>query len=227
MIKTGQVKVSVITLGGIYQLDQVKLPDNSVCFCFKDFQETKENVYKNIYFVNPIDTYSIECSGLVLRKQILKVYQTVINKRVDYKHSLRDYTSAIVNLEKALRYAFNDETRKMVYYNLAVANYYDENYKLALIHAKKAEEYGDSLELHVLKGEIYLKEKNTKNAIIEYKFLIKNYPDNFDYIINLANIYVKEKRYIDAREVLKDYLKKHPENKNSSRLKPYKILLLF
>ena len=127
MIKTGQVKVSVITLGGIYKLDQVKLPDNSVCFCFKDFQETKENVYKNIYFVNPIDTYSIECSGLVLRKQILKVYQTVINKRVDYKHSLRDYTSAIVNSEiifdkKAFKFSFSDRIPEEVDEKEVIAN---------------------------------------------------------------------------------------------------------
>ena len=113
------------------------------------------------------------------------------------------YTLAISSLEKALRLAFNDETKRLVYYNLAVANYFDENYELALVYTNKAEEYGENLDLHVLRGEIYLKEKNIKSAIKEYLILVKKSPNNIDYTINLANIYIKEKRYISARKVLK------------------------
>ena len=137
------------------------------------------------------------------------------------------YTKAISNLEKELRYAFNDETKRLVYYNLAVANYFDENYELALVHAKKAEEFSDSIDLHVLKAEIYLKQNNKKSAIKEYLYLINNSPDNIDYAANLASIYVKERKYISARNVLKNYLQSNPQAKNNPRLQPFKILLIF
>ena len=137
------------------------------------------------------------------------------------------YTLAISSLEKALRYAFNDETKRLVYYNLAVASYFDENYELALVYAKKAEEFGDKLDLHVLKGEIYIKEKNNKSAIKEYLIIIKDSPNNIDYVFNLANLYIKEKKYISARNVLKNYLRNNPQDKNNPRFKPYKILIMF
>lgn len=112
-VRTSNSKVSVVTLGGAYNISDVKLPKDTICFCFKDFQDTKEIVNENIYFVNPIDTNSIECSGKVLRKLILKEYLATINKKVDFKHSLRDFTTAIVCNDivfdkKAFKFSFSD-----------------------------------------------------------------------------------------------------------------------
>ena len=82
-------------MGGIYDEEETKkLPENTVCFCFNDYQQTKENV-KGIYYINPIDTNSIECSGQLIRKLILKQYINTINSKYEYKHSLRDFVSAI------------------------------------------------------------------------------------------------------------------------------------
>ena len=94
-ISTNNSQIRIISLGGIYDEEETKkLPENTVCFCFNDYQQTKENV-KGIYYINPIDTNSIECSGQLIRKLILKQYINTINSKYEYKHSLRDFVSAI------------------------------------------------------------------------------------------------------------------------------------
>ena len=94
-ISTNNSQIRIISLGGIYDEEETKkLPENTVCFCFNDYQQTKEND-KGIYYINPIDTNSIECSGQLIRQLILQQYIKTINLKYEFKHSLRDFVSAI------------------------------------------------------------------------------------------------------------------------------------
>ena len=94
-ISTDDVKFNIITLGGIYELENtLRLPQDTYCFCFSDYQKPKNNV-EGIYFVNPIDTNSIEYSGQVIRMLIIQKYIAVLNKKMPFKHSLRDFVSLI------------------------------------------------------------------------------------------------------------------------------------
>ena len=138
----------------------------------------------------------------------------------------KKYSEAIKNLEKALRLARNDETRYVVYYNLAVSHYYIGNYPMALDYADYAKSIKDSEELHFLLAEIYVKQKNEEQAIKEYNYLIEQYPENIEYVVNLANIYVKKYSYLKARAVIKDFIKRNPKEKNNERLSVYGILKL-
>ncbi len=147
----------------------------------------------------------------------IELAQTLINDK--------NYASAILNLEKAYRLSRNNDTKFMALYNLAVANYYQEDYELSLFYIEKAEEIKEDDSLHVLKAEIYKKQQEYNKSIKEYEYLSGVAPQNIDYAINLANLYIKKYRYIKARGVLKEYLKNNPKDKDNSRLSPYKILL--
>ena len=90
-IFTDEVKFNIITLGGIYEIENTRrLPQGTYCFCFNDYQKPKNNV-EGIYFVNPIDTNSIEYSGQVIRMLIIQDYIAILNRKNPFKHSLRDF----------------------------------------------------------------------------------------------------------------------------------------
>ena len=94
-ISTDDVIFNIITLGGIYEKENIlRLPQGTYCFCFSDYQKPKNNV-EGIYFVNPIDTNSIEYSGQVIRMLIIQEYIAILNKKNPFKHSLRDFVSLI------------------------------------------------------------------------------------------------------------------------------------
>ena len=95
-ISTNNTQIRIISLGGIYEEEESKkLPDNTICFCFKDYQQTKDNV-KGIYYINPIDTDSIECSGQVIRRLILNEYSLLVNTKHSFLQVLRDYVNLSV-----------------------------------------------------------------------------------------------------------------------------------
>lgn len=131
---------------------------------------------------------------------------------------------AIHNLEKALRLAIDNDTKYIIYYNMAVSYYKIEFYDLALDYVNKAFEIKDSEELELLQAEIFLKTKKIKSAIENYSKLVQKYPSNIEYTIALANIYVKKHDYFKARKVIKNYMKNNPKDKKNKRLEPYGIL---
>lgn len=161
-------------------------------------------------------------------KNYIRKAPTIPAGYIDYAQILlneKKYTSAISYLEKALRLSTDEETKNLVYYNLAVANYYDGSYELARVYLNKVKESDDRADIHVLNAEIYLKQGNLKEGIKEYEYLANKYPHNMDYAINLANIFIKEKKYLKARKVLKEYIRKNPKDKTNSIFSHYKILL--
>ena len=160
-------------------------------------------------------------------KKYIKKAPNVPAGYIDYAQVLlneKNYTASIAYLNKALRLAFDDETKNLIYYNLAVVNYYDGNYLLAQVYIDKAMEYKDDNDLQVLNAEIFFKQNKTEEAVDIYKNLTAKNPDNIDYALNLVNIYIKNKHYILARKVLKDYIKHNPKSKSDSRIKKYWML---
>lgn len=137
----------------------------------------------------------------------------------------KQYTQAVQVLNKALSLSDNNDTNYIVYYNLAVCYFYLGDYKNSEIYIKKAKSLNNSEELHLITAEIYVKQNLTKQAISEYRELLKQSPNNIEYVINLANIYVKKHDYFGARKLLKNYIKNNPREKNNERLKSYGILI--
>lgn len=136
----------------------------------------------------------------------------------------KDYARAIKSLEKALRFANTDDIKSMIYFNLAVTNFYVDNLEKSQTYLLYSMKIKDSEEKHYLLGEIYVREGKTDKAISEYKNLILKNPKNIEYTIALVNIYVLNHEYFKARSILKNYIKNNPSERNNPRLEPYGIL---
>jgi tetratricopeptide (TPR) repeat protein len=139
--------------------------------------------------------------------------------------AIKDYTKAIKYLEKALKLADTDDIRAMIYYNLAVVNYYIDFLDIAKEYLEKSMQIKDTDDKHYLLGEIYYKEGNVKKSIEEYTKLFNKNPQNIDYTVALVNIYVINRDYLRARKILRIFFAKVPSEKGNPRFKPYGILL--
>ncbi len=219
MINDTRIKLNEsdkITLELLYKIKPDITNDNQLKYLYIPYLilggEEEVNEEKNYEAKNYIRNAPNVSAGYI------DMAQTLVNQK--------RYYLAIGYLEKALRLAVNDETRNIVFYNLAVANFYDGNYELALIYLDKAEEIKDSDDLHLLRAEIYLKQDLTIKAKEEFEYLISQNPQNIDLSIKLANINIKERHYLKARKILKNYLKHNPKDKKNPKLKSYKILFL-
>lgn len=167
-VSTKNNKIDIITLGGVYDLERtMNLPKNKVCFCFNDYQKTKDNA-EGVYFVNPIDTYSIECSGIVIRKLIMQEYSTFVGMKVDFKHSLKDFVEAITSKE----IVFDKQTFTYSFTNMLpleigevqVLAYLRENY--AFKQRNKREQDSLLYDMSGLIKDINCKSQKIKSALV-------------------------------------------------------------
>lgn len=115
IISTQRACFRVVSLGGIYDRMETEsmLRKDTVCFCYGDYQQGDDSG-RSIYYVNPIDPDSIECSGQVIRRLILREYHEALSETYEFKHVLRDFLPSIgcerleLNL-KDFRYGFGSE----------------------------------------------------------------------------------------------------------------------
>ena len=174
------------------------------------------------------DDYEINKAKIIEAKNYIKNAPTLAGGYIDMAESLsakKEYTLAIKYLERALELARTDKERHMIFYNLAVMYYYTEIPDLAHKYLDMAKEIKDVEEIHQLRAEIYMQQKDFENGIKEYGSLMKNNPNNIEFAISLANIYVEKHNYLAARKILKEFLKNNPQEKNNSRISSYGILL--
>ena len=70
----------------------------------------------------------------------MKINRHYLNLAENYLFS-KEYFKAIACLEKALRLAETDETKRIINYNLAVVYFHIENLGLAKMYVEKAEQF--------------------------------------------------------------------------------------
>ena len=191
---------------------------------------TNSNELKYEYISYPVlgDNADINYAKEEEAKQYIRKAPSVPSGYIDLAQALvnqKKIAEAIKYLERAYRIAPNGETKFMALYNLAVANFMDESYDLALMYISKAREIKNEDDLDLLSAEIYIKQNKINDAVELYKKMIEKEPKNMDCVIKLANIYIKRHEYLKARKVLKEFVKNNPEQKINERLKPYKMLL--
>lgn len=191
---------------------------------------TNANELKYDYISYPVlgDNADINYAKAEEAKQYIRKAPSVPAGYIDLAQTLanqKKYTEAIKYLERAYRLASNNETKYMALYNLAVANYMEGSYDLALVYISKANDCKNADELKALTAEVYLKQDNIEGAKQEYLQLIELNSQNIDYAISLANIYIKQHKYLKARKVLKTFVENNPKQKQNERLEPYKMLL--
>lgn len=138
----------------------------------------------------------------------------------------KDYKQAIRSLEKALQLADTEDVKGMIYFNLAVTNFYVDNLEKSQIYLNKSMQINNTEEKQYLLGEIFVREGKIKDAINIYSNLIAQNPSNIEYVIALTNIYVINRDFIKARKVLQQFFKENPNQRDNSRLDSYGILKL-
>ena len=138
----------------------------------------------------------------------------------------KDYRQAIRALEKALKLADTEDIKSIIYFNLAVTNFYVDNIEKSQIYLNKSMQINNTEEKQYLLGEIFVREGKVKDAINIYSDLIRKNPSNIEYTIALTNIYVINRDFIKARKVLQQFFKANPNQRDNSRLDSYGILKL-
>lgn len=138
----------------------------------------------------------------------------------------KDYRQAIRALEKALKLADTEDIKSIIYFNLAVTNFYVDNLEKSQIYLNKSMQINNTEEKQYLLGEIFVREGKVKDAINIYSDLIRKNPSNIEYTIALTNIYVINRDFIKARKVLQQFFKANPNQRDNSRLDSYGILKL-
>ena len=126
-----------------------------------DITNAKDIKYEYIPYIVIGNEADMNYSKVQEAKNYIRKAPTIPSGYIDFAQTLlnqKKYVEAIAYLEKALRLADNDNTRYMVYYNLAVTNYYDGNYEQAHNYIEQAKVISTDDELKVLEAEIYSKE---------------------------------------------------------------------
>ena len=195
-----------------------------------DITNAEEIEYKYVPYLVLGDSEESSYSKFLEAKNYVYNAPSLPGGYIDMAESLvsnKNYEEAIKSLEKAYRLTNkNDkETKYIIFYNLAVTNFYMERYETAFEYIKKAENIHNNIELRLLAAEIYVKQNQISKAIDEYNFIVESKPDNIDYIVNLAGLYIQEKKYLKARSVIKKFVKANPEKKGDMKLSPFKFLL--
>lgn len=209
--------------------------------------EADINTIKLLYKIKPQITNINTPSGEYIHNLVLGTEEEVVNEKINEALiyikkapelpagyidlaegyvAEKDYSKAIKSLEKALRYADSEEIKAMIYFNLAVTNFYIDNLNKSKSYLNLSINIKDSEEKQYLMGEIYVREGNIQKAIEIYKYLLEQNEHNIEYAIALTNIFILNKDYINARKILKNYIKNNPQDRNNERFNPYGILKL-
>lgn len=214
----------------------------------KSLSDSDINTIKLLYLIKPDITNKQSPKGEYLKEIVLgnetetsnakmREARTYIKKApnlpngyidlADAYVTQKEYEKAVKCLDKALMLAKDNDTLCMIYYNLAITNFYLSNYEEAKSYLEKSGQYKNTETAQRLMAQIYSETGGKIEAVNLYEDLISKHPSNIDYVIALTNIYVKDRAYLKARSVLKNFMKNNPSEKNNPIFAPYGILRIF
>lgn len=138
----------------------------------------------------------------------------------------KDYDKAKNCLKQAIKYANDNNTKFIIYYNFAVICYETGDMNKALFYAQEAQKFRNKNSVTALLANIYYKKREYKNAIEQYKILVKNHPTSVMYSVNLAKLYINRLDIVDGVYILKNLVKNNPEAADDKRVKRFKFLMM-
>lgn len=139
----------------------------------------------------------------------------------------KDYDKAKNCLKQAIKYANDNNTKFIIYYNFAVICYETGDMNKALFYAQKAQEFRNKNSVTALLANVYYKKREYKKSIEQYEILVKEYPQSIMYSVNLTKLYINQRKLIKAAKTLKKLIRNNPEAINDKRVKGLKWILLF
>jgi len=137
----------------------------------------------------------------------------------------RDFEEAKNCLKRAIKYATDNNTKFIIYYNFAVICYETGDMNKALFYATKAREFRDKNSVTALMANIYYKKREYAKAIEQYEILVKKYPTSVMYSVNLAKLYINRCKVVSGVRILKTLVKNNPDAKDDKRVKPFVLLM--
>lgn len=137
----------------------------------------------------------------------------------------RDFDEAKTCLKKAIKYATDNNTKFIIYYNFAVICYETGDMNKALFYATKAREFRDKNSVTALMANIHYKKREYSKAIEQYEILVNNYPISIMYSVNLAKLYINRGKIITGIRVLNKLAENNPDAINDKRVKPFRLLM--
>ena len=137
----------------------------------------------------------------------------------------KDYDTARGALKEAIKYANDNNTKFIIYYNFAVICYETGDMNKALFYAKEAQKYRNKNSVTALLANIYYKKHEYNNAIEQYESLVKSHPTSIMYNVNLAKLYINQFKITEGVDVLKELVKNNPEAIDDKRVKRFNILM--
>ena len=137
----------------------------------------------------------------------------------------KDYEKARSSLKEAIKYASDNNTKFIIYYNFAVICYETGDMNKALFYATEAQKFRNKNSVTALLANIYYKKREYNNAIEQYEILVNNHPTSIMYNVNLAKLYINQLRIKEGVDVLKELIKNNPEASEDKRVKRFSLLL--
>ena len=137
----------------------------------------------------------------------------------------KDYDSAKEALKEAIKYANDNNTKFIIYYNFAVICYETGDMNKALFYAKEAQKFRNKNSVTALLANIYYKKREYNNAIEQYETLVKNHPTSIMYNVNLAKLYINQWKIVEGVDVLNELVIKNPEAIEDKRVKRFSLLM--
>lgn len=229
--------------------------DNDVLFFSSAYREDKEyhnlsdsdiNTIKLLYDIKPDitngkdeytihpklifgDAKTINNTKLAEAENYIKQAPRLPNGYIDLAQNsvfAKDYETAKDALKQALKYANDDNTKFIIYYNFAVIYYEMDDLNKALFYAEKAQEFRDKNSVVALLANIHYKKHDYKKSIECYELLVEKYPISIMYSVNLAKLYINQANLKAAANVLHKLVANNPEAQNDNRVKSFKLLML-
>ena len=139
----------------------------------------------------------------------------------------KDYDKARDCLKRAIKYAVDNNTKFIIYYDFAVICYETGDMNKALYYTQKAQEFRSKNSVTALLANIYYKKRDYKKAIEQYEILVSKYPQSIMYSVNLTKLYINQRRLIKAAKVLKHLIATNQEAADDKRVKGLKWVLIF
>ncbi len=139
----------------------------------------------------------------------------------------KDYDKACECLKRAIKYASDNNTKFIIYYDFAVICYETGDMNKALYYTQEAQKFRNKNSVTALLANIYYKKHDYKKAIEQYEILVNEYPQSIMYSVNLAKLYINQRRLIKAAQTLKRLIEANPEAAEDKRVKSLKWVMVF
>ncbi len=189
--------------------------------------KSEYSIHPKIIFGEPEDINKAKISEA---ENYIKQAPSLPNGYIDLAQTAifaKDYDKARECLKRAIKYAVDNNTKFIIYYDFAVICYETGDMNKALYYTQEAQKFRNKNSVTALLANIYYKKRDYKKAVEQYEILVDEYPQSIMYSVNLSKLYINQRKLIKAAKVLKQLIASNPDASEDKRVKGLKWVLIF